>query len=75
MNPEFRQNPRNHSIPIPEGALSIEVEYKAKSSYPIIPSPSVEGTIGAKIIAPTYSAEQHNTWQKMYNKQSVLVQD
>jgi phenylalanine-4-hydroxylase len=75
MNSEFRPNLKNHSIPIPEGALSIEVEYKAKSSYPVVPSPSVEGTIGSKIIAPEYSKEQNETWNKMYEKQRVLVQD
>lgn len=71
MNPDF--NTKQTHIPIPEGALSIEVEYKAKSSYPIVPSPSVEGTIGTKIIAPTYSDEQHYTWEKMLKKQSNLI--
>ncbi|KAB8032293.1 phenylalanine 4-monooxygenase [Fluviispira multicolorata] len=62
-------------IPIPEGALSIEVAYKAKSSYPIVASPSCEGTIGAEIISPTYSQEQHETWKIMLKKQSQLVKD
>ncbi|WP_186648719.1 phenylalanine 4-monooxygenase [Fluviispira vulneris] len=72
MTSEFFNKQRN--IPIPEGTLSIEVEYKAKSSYPIVASPSVEGTIGEKIITPTYSQEQHKTWKIMLNKQSKLVQ-
>jgi phenylalanine-4-hydroxylase len=75
MNPEFKQSTNFLSIPIPEGELSIEVEYKAKSSYPVVPSPSVEGTIGSKIVSPTYSQEQHQTWKKMYEKQLGLIQD
>jgi phenylalanine-4-hydroxylase len=75
MNSDFRQNQNHFSVPIPEGALSVEVEYKAKSSYPVVASPSVEGTIGAKIIAPTYSQEQHQTWKKMLQKQKNLIQD
>lgn len=72
MNPDFRQN--LPFIPIPEGALSIEVEYKAKSSYPVVASPSVEGTIGSAIIPPTYSQDQHLTWKKMFKKQSNLME-
>ena len=68
-------NHKNRAILIPEGALSIDVEYKAKSSYPVIPSPSLEGTIGSKIIAPTYSQEQQETWNKIYSKQRILVQN
>lgn len=60
--------------PLPTGALSIEVEYKAKSSYPVVPSPSIEGTIGHNIIAPTYSQEQHETWKELLKKQKNLVQ-
>ena len=76
MNPPFTAKDENFNkeIPLPKGALSIEVEYKAKSSYPIIPSPSIEGTIGKQIIAPTYSQEQHETWKKMLKRQQELVQ-
>lgn len=68
-----RENLSALEIPLPKGGLSIEVEYKAKSSYPLIPSPSIEGTIGQEIIPPTYSQEQHETWKKMLKKQKELV--
>ncbi|APJ05101.1 phenylalanine 4-monooxygenase [Silvanigrella aquatica] len=40
----------------------------------MIPSSSVEGTIGSKIMAPVYSQDQHLTWKKMYEKQQELIQ-
>lgn len=60
-------------IPLPELPLSVEVEYKAKSSYPIAPSKSPEGTIGKNILPPTYSSEQNETWQKLFSKHNNLV--
>ncbi len=53
--------------------LSVEVEFKAKPSLPIQPSPSPEGTIGADIVAPIYSPEQHETWRRMFARQSELL--
>lgn len=74
MKTELSQKKHNF-IQIPEGKLSIEVEYKAKSSFPVVASPSVEGTIGNEIIAPTYSQEQHQTWKLMLQKHSHLIQN
>lgn len=62
-------------IPLPQLPLSIEVQYKAKSSYPIIPSKSKEGTIGKDILPPTYSQEQNQTWQKLFAKHNNLVRE
>lgn len=64
---------QNLSIPIPNIPLSIDVEYKAKSSYPICKSVSPEGTIGALIAPPTYSEEQHETWALLLKKHAALV--
>ncbi len=60
-------------IPLPELPLSMEVEYKAKSSYPVVPSKSQEGTIGENILPPIYSAEQNDTWQKLFSKHQGLL--
>lgn len=61
-------------IEMPKGRLSIEVEFKAKPSPPVKPSPSPEGTIGADIVPPEYSDEQHATWQALYDRQSALIE-
>jgi len=62
------------SIPLfPTGPLSIEVEYKAKSSYPVVPSSSPEGTVGVHIAAPIYSPRQHRTWEVMLKKHFKLA--
>ena len=69
------QNQKNTftQVPMPTGPFSIEVEYKAKSSYPKVPSLSPEGTIGKNILSPVYSDEQHKTWQLLYKKHSDLM--
>lgn len=51
----------------------MEVEYKAKSSYPIEPSKSPEGTIGQNILYPIYSSEQHVTWKSLFEKHGLLL--
>lgn len=51
----------------------MEVEYKAKSSYPIEPSKSAEGTIGEDILYPVYSEQQHTTWKSLLEKQTSLL--
>ncbi len=56
------------------GSLSIEVEYKAKLSKPLKASPSPEGTIGAEIISPIYTTEQHETWTELLKKQAKLIE-
>lgn len=65
--------PQNIFIPIPNAPLSIDVEYKAKSSYPICKSISPEGTIGAQIAPPIYSSEQDETWGILLQKHAALV--
>lgn len=60
-------------VPLPSLPLSIEVEYKAKSSYPVVPSTSQEGTIGKDIQPPQYSSMQHTTWETMFRKHADLV--
>lgn len=67
------QNPFAPRIPMPEIPLSIEVEYKAKPSFPIKASPSPEGTVGADIQSPEYAAEQHDTWQALFSKHHSLA--
>jgi phenylalanine-4-hydroxylase len=59
--------------PIPQTRLSIDVEFKALPSPPVQPSPSPEGTIGEKIIAPVYHEEQHETWRLLCERQSKLI--
>ena len=59
--------------PLPTGALSIEVEYKAKSSYPVVPSPSIEGTIGQNIIVRLI-LKNNMKLGKSYSKNKNLVQ-
>lgn len=61
-------------VPLPKLPLSIDVEYKAKSSYPIRPSASQEGTIGKDIDYPTYSDQQHKTWKELLEKHKKLLQ-
>lgn len=61
------------SVPLPVPPLSIEVEYKAKSSYPVTPSASPEGTIGEQILYPVYSTEQHQTWAVLLEKHAQLL--
>lgn len=60
-------------IPLPQPPLSVEVVYKAKSSYPVVPSSSPEGAIGAAILPPTYSKDQNETWSKLYTKHGNLL--
>lgn len=60
-------------VPLPSLPLSVEVEYKAKSSYPVVPSASPEGTIGKNILPPEYSSMQHTTWETMFRKHADLV--
>lgn len=60
-------------IDIPEGRLSIDVEYKAKSSYPLEKSVSPEGTIGEHIAPPVYSFEQDETWKMLLQKHAQLL--
>lgn len=64
---------QNIFIPIPNAPLSIDVEYKAKSSYPICKSISPEGTIGIQIVPPIYSLEQDETWALLLQKHAALV--
>jgi phenylalanine-4-hydroxylase len=62
------------SIPqIPSGRLSTEVEFKARPSSPLMPSPSAEGTIGVAIRPPVYAQEQHTTWAELFKRQSALL--
>ena len=61
-------------IEMPKGRLSTEVEFKAKPSPPVKPSPSPEGTIGQDIAPPEYSDDQHATWQVLYDQQSALIE-
>ena len=62
------------SIPqIPSGKLSTEVEFKARPSSPIMPSPSAEGTIGEDIQPPVYAPEQHSTWAELFRRQNALL--
>ncbi|MES2615491.1 MAG: phenylalanine 4-monooxygenase [Bdellovibrionota bacterium] len=63
------------SVPLPTLPLSIDVVYKAKSSYPIVPSLSQEGTIGKNILPPTYSQEQNYTWKSLFHKHQNLVKN
>jgi phenylalanine-4-hydroxylase len=53
--------------------LSVEVEFKARPSLPIAPSPSPEGTIGKDILPPLYAQEQHETWRTLYDRQEGLL--
>jgi phenylalanine-4-hydroxylase len=59
---------------IPSGKLSTEVEFKARPSSPVAPSPSAEGTIGEAIKPPVYAQEQHSTWAELFKRQSALLQ-
>lgn len=59
---------------MPSGKLAVDVEYKAKPSVPLRPSPSEEGTIGTDILPPIYAHEQHSTWARLYRKQDALLQ-
>lgn len=59
---------------IPAGKLSAEVEFKARPSSPIRPSPSPEGTIGSAIQPPIYADEQHKTWAELYRRQSSILE-
>ena len=61
------------SVPMPTLPLSVEVEYKAKLSYPDVPSPSLEGAVGQDIVSPVYSTEQHETWKKLMEKRNALT--
>lgn len=61
------------TIDIPRGVLSVDVEYKAKSSYPVKKSVSPEGTIGEHIAPPLYSAQQHKTWEMLLEKHAQLL--
>lgn len=61
-------------VPMPSLPLSIDVEYKAKSSYPVIKSASPEGAIGKGILPPTYSQEQNETWKILFQKHQNLIQ-
>jgi phenylalanine-4-hydroxylase len=63
----------NHNIPLPSPPLSMDVEYKAKSSYPVIPSASAEGTVGSCILPPVYSTEQNQTWKILFEKHQNLI--
>jgi len=58
---------------IPAGKLSTEVEFKARPSSPVMPSPSPEGTIGEAIRPPIYAAEQHSTWAELFKRQSAIL--
>ncbi|MEN9809451.1 MAG: hypothetical protein RLZZ488_1018 [Pseudomonadota bacterium] len=58
---------------IPAGKLSTEVEFKARPSSPIMPSPSPEGTIGSAIQPPIYANEQHSTWAELFKRQSSVL--
>ena len=59
---------------IPEGPLSVDVQYKALPSHPVHKSPSPEGTIGAAILPPHYAPEQHETWNRLYDAQQELLE-
>jgi len=59
---------------IPAGALSVEVEFKARPSGPLRESPSPEGTIGSAILPPIYNAEQHSTWTALFARQSAILE-
>jgi phenylalanine-4-hydroxylase len=49
------------------------VAFKAQPSLPVMPSPSPEGTIGEAILPPVYADEQHQTWQKLFDRQSAIL--
>lgn len=55
--------------------LSVEVEFKAKPSLPIRPSPSPEGTTHTDIQPPEYAQEQHDTWRLLFERQEKLLKD
>ena len=55
--------------------LSVEVEFKAKPSHPIRPSPSPEGTTHTAIQSPEYAQEQHDTWRSLFERQGGLLSD
>lgn len=59
---------------IPEGPLSADVEFKAKPSVPLRPSPSPEGTIGAAIAPPLYAPEQNATWRALFERQGAILE-
>jgi len=71
INTKFSEN---EFMTLPSGSLSVEVEYKAKSSYPLVKSSSPEGTIGPKINPPIYSPEQNTTWEMLMEKHGELIQ-
>lgn len=54
--------------------LSVEVEFKAKPSLPISPSPSPEGTTHTDIKPPQYAEEQHSTWRTLFSAQAKLLE-
>ncbi len=58
--------------PLPK-KLSTEVVFKAKPSLPLAPSPSPEGTIGRDIQPPIYAPVQHETWRRLYDRQSAAI--
>lgn len=58
---------------MPQGSLSVEVEFKARPSCPLVASPSAEGTIGSDIRPPVYAPEQHDTWRALYARQSAVL--
>lgn len=61
------------SLEMPRGPLSVEVEFKARPSCPIIPSSSAEGSIGPEIRPPVYALEQHQTWHALFKRQAALL--
>lgn len=57
-----------------DGPYSVPVEFKAKPSHPIKPSPSAEGTVGKDILPPIYADEQHSTWTMLYKRHEALIE-
>lgn len=54
--------------------IAIDVQYKAKLSTPKKQSPSPEGAVGNSIEPPEYTDVQHDTWNKLFTRQDVLVE-
>lgn len=61
-------------IDLPIGKLSTEVEFKARPSDPLRPSPSPEGTVGKDILPPLYADEQHWTWKELFSRQGEILE-